>query len=122
VRALAQRSAEAAREIKALIETSVGQVADGTRLVGDAGGTMQEVVQSVRRVSDIIAEISSATQQQTTGVDQINDAVGQLDGVTQQNAALVEEAAAATKSMAEQADRLVAAVSVFRTDPRRAHG
>jgi len=122
VRVLAQRSAEAAREIKALIETSVGQVADGTRLVGDAGGTMQEVVQSVRRVSDIIAEISSATQQQTTGVDQINDAVGQLDGVTQQNAALVEEAAAATKSMAEQADRLVAAVSVFRTDPRRAHG
>jgi len=122
VRALAQRSAEAAREIKALIETSVGKVADGTRLVGDAGGTMQEVVASVRRVSDIIAEISSATQQQTTGVDQINDAVGQLDGVTQQNAALVEEAAAATKSMAEQADRLVAAVSVFRTDPRRTHG
>ena len=119
VRALAKRSADAAHEIKALIDTSVEQVGEGSRRVGDAGGTMLEVVDSVRRVSDLITEISSATREQTTGVDQINMAVGQLDGVTQQNAALVEQAAAATRSMAEQADRLVAAVAVFRIEVRR---
>ncbi|HYF60511.1 MAG TPA: methyl-accepting chemotaxis protein [Burkholderiaceae bacterium] len=116
VRSLAQRSAEAAREIKSLIEASTGQVDDGARLVGDAGATMHEVVESVKRVAAIIGEIASAATEQSTGVGQINEAVGQLDAVTQQNAALVEQAAAATRSMEEQADRLVEAVSTFRLE------
>jgi len=116
VRTLAQRSAQAAREIKALIGDSSGKVATGGQLVGDAGRTMTEIVAQVRRVNDMLSEISSATEEQTTGIGQVNDAVLQLDQVTQQNAALVEESAAAAESLKQQAARLVSAVSVFRLD------
>jgi methyl-accepting chemotaxis protein len=118
VRSLAQRSASAAKEIKALIDDSVQKVDAGSHLVNEAGATMQEVVRSVRRVSDLMAEISSASQEQRDGIEQVNQAIGQMDQVTQQNAALVEEAAAATKSMREQADTLTQAVSAFKLDRR----
>ncbi|GLS96498.1 hypothetical protein GCM10007918_37900 [Piscinibacter gummiphilus] len=114
VRSLAQRSAEAAREIKALIGASVEKVEEGTRLVGDAGHTMTDIVAQVRRVSDLIAGIGHATVEQTAGIGHVSDAVAELDQVTQQNAALVEESAAAADSLRQQADRLVAAVSSFR--------
>jgi len=120
VRNLAQRSAAAAREIKQLIGDSSGKVADGSRLVAEAGATMQEIVESVRRVTDIMAEISAASQEQTAGIEQINGAVAQMDEGTQQNAALVEEAAAASASMQEQAARLAQAVGVFRIDGEQA--
>jgi hypothetical protein len=97
VRSLAQRSAAAAKEIKTLIDDSVGNVAQSTRLVDQAGATMTEVVQSVQRVTDIIAEIAAASHEQSQGIDQINQAIADMDGVTQQNAALVEQAAANTK-------------------------
>ena len=115
VRALAQRSAEAAREIKALIGTSVDKVQTGSRLVTDAGATMDEIVASVQRVTDIIGEIAAASSEQSTGIGQVNTAVNELDRMTQQNAALVEESAAAAASLQQQAGRLVTAVSVFRT-------
>jgi len=114
VRNLAQRSAAAAKEIKSLIDDSVGKVDAGSALVGEAGKTMGEIVSSVKRVSDIIGEITAASQEQTSGIEQINQAITQMDQVTQQNAALVEEAAAAAASMQEQAGSLVQAVSVFR--------
>ncbi|WP_314444817.1 methyl-accepting chemotaxis protein [Massilia timonae] len=120
VRNLAQRSAAAAKEIKGLIGDSSGKVADGSRLVAEAGATMQEIVESVRRVTDIMAEISAASQEQTAGIEQINGAVAQMDEGTQQNAALVEEAAAASASMQEQAARLAQAVAVFRIDGEQA--
>ena len=113
VRSLAQRSAEAAKEIKVLIGASVGKVQAGTELVGDAGRTMDEIVTQVKRVSDLLSEISAAGVEQTQGVEQISDAVMQLDQVTQQNAALVEESAAAADSLRMQADQLSQAVSVF---------
>jgi methyl-accepting chemotaxis protein len=113
VRNLAQRSASAAKEIKELINDSVDKVAQGSRLVDSAGTTMQEVVESVKRVSDIISEITAAGVEQSAGVDQINNAIMQMDNVTQQNAALVEQAAAAAASMQEQAANLVQVVSVF---------
>ncbi|PQO88520.1 hypothetical protein C5614_30100 [Massilia phosphatilytica] len=116
VRTLAQRSAGAAREIKELIGDSVEKVATGSRLVGEAGTTIQEVVASVRRVSDIMAEISAASGEQSAGIEQVGAAIQQMDMVTQQNAALVEEAAAATESMQEQARHLAEAVSVFKLD------
>jgi methyl-accepting chemotaxis protein len=116
VRTLAQRSAGAAKEIKELIGDSVEKVAAGSRLVGEAGTTIQEVVASVRRVSDIMAEISAASGEQSTGIEQVGAAIHQMDMVTQQNAALVEEAAAATESMQEQARHLAEAVSVFKLD------
>ena len=116
VRSLAQRSAEAAREIKALIGASVERVEAGTRLVQDAGGTMGEIVASVQRVSDIIAEISAAASEQSQGIGQVNASVSQLDQMTQQNAALVEESAAAAQSLSEQAGKLVRVVSAFRID------
>jgi len=116
VRNLAQRSATAAKEIKELIVDSVGKVDAGTRLVNMAGTTMQEVVDSVKRVSDIIAEISAAGQEQSAGIEQVNMAVTQMDQVTQENAALVEEAAAAAQSLEEQAGMLVELVSVFKVD------
>jgi methyl-accepting chemotaxis protein len=116
VRTLAQRSAAAAKEIKALIDDSVDKVATGSRLVGEAGTTMQDVVASVRRVSDIMAEISSASSEQSAGIEQVSSAILQMDHVTQQNAALVEEAAAATESMQDQARSLADAVSVFKLD------
>jgi methyl-accepting chemotaxis protein len=116
VRTLAQRSAGAAKEIKELIGDSVDKVAAGSRLVGEAGTTIQEVVASVRRVSDIMAEISAASSEQSAGIEQVGAAIQQMDLVTQQNAALVEEAAAATESMQEQARSLAEAVSVFKLD------
>ena len=114
VRSLAQRSAEAAKEIKSLIGASVDRVEQGTALVDQAGQTMGEVVTSIRRVSDIVAEISSASVQQSSGVSQVGEAVGQMDQVTQQNAELVEESAAAAESLKTQAGALVQVVSVFK--------
>ncbi|MYZ45604.1 methyl-accepting chemotaxis protein [Schauerella aestuarii] len=116
VRTLAQRSATAAKEIKQLIETSVQHVSSGSVLVSEAGQTMEEVVRSVRRVTDIMGEIASASSEQSTGIEQVNIAVSQMDSVTQQNAALVEEAAAAAQSMSEQASSLLQAVAQFRVD------
>jgi methyl-accepting chemotaxis protein len=115
VRNLAHRSAAAAKEIKGLIENSVTSVSAGSRLVEQAGETMREVVGSVQRVTDIMAEITAASAEQTAGIEQVNAAVVQMDQVTQQNAALVEEAAAAAEAMREQAAGLAQAVSVFRT-------
>ena len=116
VRSLAQRSAGAAKEIKGLIADSVEKVGAGTKLVGDAGRTMVEIVDSVKRVTDIMGEISAASHEQTAGIEQINQAITQMDQVTQQNAALVEEAAAAAGSLQEQAASLVQTVSVFNID------
>jgi methyl-accepting chemotaxis protein len=113
VRTLAQRSAAAAKEIKALIGDSVDKVDAGARLVDQAGATMEQVVASIGRVTDIMGEISSASQEQTSGIEQVNQAIGQMDHVTQQNAALVEEAAAAAAAMEDQAGQLAQAVSVF---------
>ncbi|MBC7860388.1 MAG: HAMP domain-containing protein [Burkholderiaceae bacterium] len=121
VRSLAGRSAEAAREIKKLIEASVGNVTEGCKLVEQAGSTMDELVVSVRRVSDIMGELSAASQDQSTGIEQINDAMNQMDQVTQGNAALVEEAAAAAHSLEQQAQVLVRSVDVFQLrDGKRA--
>ncbi|WP_127997133.1 methyl-accepting chemotaxis protein [Piscinibacter defluvii] len=114
VRSLAQRSAEAAREIKALIGASVQKVDTGSRLVADAGSTMHEIVASVQRVSDIIGEISAASSEQSQGIGQVNGAVSQLDQMTQQNAALVEQSAAAAESLKDQAARLAGVVAGFR--------
>jgi methyl-accepting chemotaxis protein len=113
VRSLAQRSAEAAKQIKQLIGMSVERVETGSRLVGDAGKTMDDIVARVQRVTQLITEIGSATTEQSGGISQVSDAVGQLDQVTQQNAALVEESAAAADSLKQQAQKLVTAVSVF---------
>ena len=118
VRSLAGRSAEAAKEIKGLIGASVERVETGSRLVADAGQTMQEIVGSVQRVSDIISEITAATAEQSDGIGQVNGAVLQLDQMTQQNAALVEESAAAAESLKDQAGRLTAVVGTFRIDSR----
>ncbi|SAI71243.1 methyl-accepting chemotaxis protein (pseudogene) [Bordetella ansorpii] len=114
VRSLAQRSAQAAKEIKVLIEDSVSKVDTGSQQVERAGVTMQEMLGSSRRVTDIMGEISAASEEQSGGIDQVNRAVSQMDEVTQQNAALVEEAAAAAGSLQEQAQRLAEAVAVFR--------
>ena len=114
VRSLAQRSADAAREIKTLIGASVEKVENGTQLVSEAGRSMEGIVAQVQRVSDLIGEISSATSEQTTGISQVGEAVTQLDQVTQQNAALVEQSAAAADSLRHQAAKLAEVVSVFR--------
>jgi methyl-accepting chemotaxis protein len=114
VRSLAQRSADAAKEIKTLISTSVERVEQGTALVDQAGATMQEVVSSIRRVTDIMGEISAASIEQSAGVAQVGEAVTQMDQATQQNAALVEESAAAAESLKTQAQHLVSAVAVFK--------
>ena len=114
VRTLAQRSAQAAREVKDLIEQSSGNVASGAEQVRAAGGTMQEIVASVQRVTQIMAEITEASTEQATGIDQINGAVTQMDDVTQQNAALVEQAAAAAASLEDQAKRLAATAAFFK--------
>ncbi|CAM4011950.1 methyl-accepting chemotaxis protein [Roseateles saccharophilus] len=116
VRSLAQRSAEAAREIKTLIGTSVERVEAGNELVGAAGRTMGEVVGQVRRVADLISEISAASGEQSKGIGQVGEAVSQLDQVTQQNAALVEESAAAAESLRAQATQLAATVAAFKLD------
>ena len=114
VRTLAQRSASAAKEIKGLIDESVKQVDAGNRLVEEAGTVISDLVAGVRRVTDIVGEISAASQEQTSGLEQVNRGISQMDQVTQQNAALVEEAAAATGSLESQATQLVQAVAVFR--------
>jgi methyl-accepting chemotaxis protein len=116
VRSLAQRSAAAAKEIKTLIEDSVGKVQDGSRLVEEAGRTTQEIVTSIKRVTDIMAEISAASQEQSSGIEQVNIAITQMDDVTQQNAALVEEAAAAAESLEDQARQMVGVVARFRLE------
>ena len=113
VRSLAQRSAAAAKEIKTLIGDSVEKVDVGSKLVAEAGSTMEEVVSSVKRVTDMMAEITAASQEQSAGIEQVNQAVSQMDQVTQQNAALVEEAAAAAESLQEQSSHLAQVVSVF---------
>jgi methyl-accepting chemotaxis protein len=114
VRSLAQRSADAAKEIKALIGASVDKVASGARLVSEAGSTMTEIIASVQRVTDTIAEISAATAEQSTGIGQVNSAITALDGMTQQNAALVEQSAAAAESLKTQAGRLSGLVAEFK--------
>jgi len=116
VRNLAQRSAAAAKEIKGLIGDSVDKVENGTKLVGEAGQTMEEIVTSIKRVTDIMAEISAASSEQSAGIEQVNQAITQMDEVTQQNAALVEEAAAAAESLEEQAHNLSTSVAVFKLD------
>jgi len=119
VRNLAQRSAQAAKEIKGLIEDSVRRVDSGSQLVGTAGETMSEIVGAVTRVTDIMGEIASASDEQSRGIDQVGQAVTEMDRVTQQNASLVEESAAAAASLEDQASRLSQSVAVFRI-PRAA--
>jgi methyl-accepting chemotaxis protein len=114
VRNLAQRSAAAAKEIKELIGDSVEKVNQGSKLVGEAGSTMEEIVASVQRVTDIISEITAASSEQSVGIEEVYKAIGQMDQVTQQNAALVEEAAAAAESMQQQSAGLAQVVSVFK--------
>jgi methyl-accepting chemotaxis protein len=116
VRSLAQRSAAAAKEIKGLIDASVSNVKAGSTLVGQAGTTMEEIVDGIRRVADIMGEISAATGEQTMGIEQINEAIGQMDQTTQQNASLVEEAAAASETLQRQAAELADAVRVFKLE------
>jgi methyl-accepting chemotaxis protein len=122
VRSLAGRSAEAAKEIKALINASVEKVESGTQLVGSAGATMTEIVESVQRVTDIIGEIRSATSEQSQGIAQVNTAMNQLDQMTQQNSALVEESTAAADSLREQAMKLTQVVALFRVNGSTAAG
>ncbi|MCC8559963.1 methyl-accepting chemotaxis protein [Xanthomonas vesicatoria] len=117
VRTLAQRSSDAAKEIKSLIDDSVERVAEGAVLVRSAGTTMTELVASVQRVTDIMGEISAASQEQSAGIEQVNQTVTQMDETTQQNAALVEEATAAARSLEEQAVQLTEAVAVFKIEP-----
>ncbi len=116
VRNLAQRSAAAAKEIKTLIGDSVEKVEGGSKLVAQAGQTMEEIVSSIRRVTDIMSEITAASQEQSQGIEQINTAITQMDEVTQQNAALVEEAAAAAESLEEQAQNLSVSVATFKVE------
>jgi methyl-accepting chemotaxis protein len=120
VRTLAQRSAAAAKEIKVLIDDSVGKVDAGAKLVDQAGTTMEQVVTSIQRVTDIMAEIASASQEQTSGIEQVNQAIAQMDETTQQNAALVEESAAAASSLQDQAAKLAHAVDLFKLDRQAA--
>ncbi|WP_298207946.1 methyl-accepting chemotaxis protein [Acidovorax sp.] len=122
VRSLAQRSAEAAKEIKQLISASVEKVEVGSRLVSDAGATMTDIVQSVQRVTDMISEITTASSEQSAGVSQVNQAIGNLDQMTQQNAALVEESAAAAQSLREQADHLAQVVAMFKVNAAASRG
>ncbi|HSV54151.1 MAG TPA: methyl-accepting chemotaxis protein [Burkholderiaceae bacterium] len=121
VRSLAQRSAGAAKEIKELIGASVEKVESGARLVADAGSTMGDIVQSVKRVTDIIGEITAASSDQSQGIAEVNQAVGNLDQMTQQNAALVEQSAAAAQSLREQADQLTQVVAVFKINATAHH-
>ncbi len=116
VRNLAQRSAAAAKEIKTLIGDSVGKVEDGSKLVAQAGQTMEEIVSSIRRVTDIMSEITAASVEQSQGIEQVNLAITQMDEVTQQNAALVEEAAAAAEALEEQAQNLSVSVATFKVE------
>ena len=116
LRSLAQRCAAAAKEISGLIGSSVEKVETGSRLVGDAGATMNDIVAQVNRVTSLIGEITAATQEQSSGIAQVNQAVTQLDHVTQHNSSLVEQSAAASQTLKEQARKLADAVSVFQTE------
>jgi len=116
VRNLAQRSATAAKEIKGLINESIQRVTDGSELVNQSGKTLEEIVSSVKRVTDIIAEISAASQEQASGIDQVNKAILSMDETTQQNAALVEETTSAAQSMKEQAKELLQQVEAFKVN------
>ena len=118
VRSLAQRSAAAAKEIKVLIEDSLGEVKAGATLVDIAGATVEEILTSVKQVTDIMADITAAAAEQSVGIEQVNRAIGQMDQSTEQNAALVEQAAAAAESMQEQARGLARAVAVFKLGER----
>ncbi|HEF5874352.1 TPA: MCP four helix bundle domain-containing protein [Burkholderia cenocepacia] len=120
VRSLAQRSSSAAKEIRELISQSVRKIQDGSQIANDAGDTMSEVTHAISRVTDIMGEIAAASSEQSRGIEQVNLAITQMDEVTQQNAALVEQAAAASKSLEEQGSRLAEAVSLFRLDARTA--
>jgi methyl-accepting chemotaxis protein len=115
VRNLAHRSAEAAREVKSLVNASVDRVEQGTALVGQAGHTMDEIVSAIKRVTDIVAEISAASAEQSAGIDQVGLAVSQMDQSTQRNTALIEESAAASETLKQQARQLVDAVAAFKT-------
>ncbi len=119
VRTLAQRSTEAAREIKSLINASIERVEQGTALVGSAGQTMNEIVSAIQRVTDIVSEISSASQEQSSGVSQVGQAITQMDQATQQNAAMVEQSTAAAENLKDQAEQLVQAMAVFRVGSGR---
>jgi methyl-accepting chemotaxis protein len=120
VRKLAQRSADAAKEIKKLITDSVAKVEDGGKLVDRAGQTLREIMTSVKKVSDIVAEMAAAAREQASGIEQVNKAILQMDQVTQQNAALVEETASASQSMGDQARELQDLVGFFKIDqPKR---
>jgi methyl-accepting chemotaxis protein-1 (serine sensor receptor) len=114
VRSLAQRSSSAAKEIKELIEASVGCISEGSSLAGEAGMTVAQVLETVSKVSDIVGEIATASNEQSNGIEQLSQTISQMDQVTQQNAALVEEAAAASQSLDAQGRRLTQAVSLFR--------
>lgn len=116
VRNLAQRSATAAKEIKGLINESIQRVTDGSQLVDQSGKTLGEIVSSVKRVTDIIAEITAASQEQASGIDQVNKAIMQMDETTQQNAALVEETSSASQSMKDQARELMRQVEIFKVN------
>jgi methyl-accepting chemotaxis protein len=116
VRKLAQRSADAAKEIKALITDSVAKVADGGKLVEQSGHTLKEIVASIKKVSDIVAEMAAASREQASGIEQVNKAILQMDQVTQQNAALVEQTAAASQSMGDQAQELQRLMGFFKLE------
>jgi methyl-accepting chemotaxis protein len=122
VRNLAQRSATAAKEIKALITDSVEKVDDGSRLVDQAGSTMNKVVDAVKRVADLMGEIAAASNEQSSGIGHVNDAIALMDQMTQQNAALVEEAAAAATNLREESANLAKAVSLFRIENGEGNG
>jgi methyl-accepting chemotaxis protein len=121
VRNLAQRSASAAKEVRTLIGSSVARVDAGARLVDQAGVTMDEIVTSVRRVTDIMAEITHASAEQSAGIEQVNGAIGQMDEATRQNAAMVQQAGSAAAALEQEAERLATLVSVFRLDGREAN-
>jgi methyl-accepting chemotaxis protein len=114
VRLLASRSAEAAKEIKTLIQDSVGKVTEGTKLVGESGKVLAEIVTRVQKVTDVMAEIASSSREQASGIDQVNKAITMMDEVTQQNAALVEEASAAAQALSEQAGKLSQMIARYR--------
>ncbi|MBL8251904.1 MAG: methyl-accepting chemotaxis protein, partial [Candidatus Competibacter sp.] len=120
VRKLAQRSADAAKEIKSLIGDSVSKVADGGKLVEQSGQTLKEIVGAIKKVSDIVAEMAAASREQASGIEQVNKAILQMDQVTQQNAALVEQTAAASQAMGEQAGELQRLMAFFKLDERSA--
>jgi methyl-accepting chemotaxis protein len=122
VRALAQRCAQAAKDIKAVIASSVGKVDEGAKLAGNAGAAIEEIVAQVQRVGAIIGEIAAASKEQSDSVQQVNQAMTEIDQITQQNAAVVEEATAAARSMEEQCETLVKAVALFKIPNERGGG